>query len=95
MATPTTEHHAPAAAQAHPKVPPVKRPDPVLFEDIDKVLLVRLFADEIDISGARAKALAQGIATMKAGEELEASRDAPAVAVQGAPPTARHTASGR
>jgi hypothetical protein len=84
MATATSEHGHPAAAQAHspgvgrqgthPKAPPVTRAEPVLFEDIDKVLLVRLFADEIDISGAAAKALAQGVATAAAGDELEASR---------------------
>jgi len=74
MATQTTEHAHPAAAQAPPRVPPDKRPEPVLFEDIDKVLLVRVLGEEVDISAAKAKALAQGIATAKAGEELEASR---------------------
>jgi hypothetical protein len=102
MANPTTEHGHPAAAQAHspgvgrqgehPKAPPVKRPDPVLFDDIDPVLLVRLYPEEINTSGAKTKAIAQGIATMKAGEELEASRDAPPVAppVESTPTTARH-----
>lgn len=84
MAHPTTNHGHPAAAQAHspgvlrqgePRgVPPIERAEPVLFDDIDPVLLVRLFADEIDISGAAAKALAQGVATAAAGDELEASR---------------------
>lgn len=84
MATATSEHGHPAAQQGHspgvgrqgthPKAPPVTRAEPVLFEDIDKILLVRLFADEIDITGAAAKALAQGVATAAAGDELEASR---------------------
>ena len=58
----------------HTRGPASQRAEPVLFDDIDKVLLVRLFADEIDISGAEAKALAQGVATATAGDELEASR---------------------
>jgi hypothetical protein len=55
-------------------VPPAKRAEPILFEDIDKVLLVRVFGEDVDISAAKAKALAQGVATAKAGDELEASR---------------------
>jgi hypothetical protein len=74
MASQTAEHAHPAAAQAPPKVPPAKRAEPILFEDIDKVLLVRVFGEDVDISAAKAKALAQGVATAKAGDELEASR---------------------
>jgi hypothetical protein len=84
MAHPTTNHGHPAAAQAHspgvlrqgePRgVPPIERAEPVLFDDIDPVLLVRLYPDDINTAEARATALAQGVATAEAGDELEASR---------------------
>ena len=58
-------------------LPPAPKADPVLYEDIDKVLLVRLFPEADSITDAAAQALAQGTATAAAGEALESSQYEP------------------
>ncbi|HEY2416800.1 MAG TPA: hypothetical protein VGH84_02700 [Steroidobacteraceae bacterium] len=50
---------------------------PVLFADLDAVLLIRLYPDAAGISDAGTQALAQGEATALAGETLEASQYEP------------------
>ena len=51
--------------------------DPVLAEDVDKVLLIRLFPEAAGITDAGTQAMAQGEATGLAGETLEGSQYEP------------------
>lgn len=50
---------------------------PVMAEDLDPVLLIRLFPEAAGITDAGTKALAQGEATGLAGETLEGSQYEP------------------
>jgi hypothetical protein len=65
---------------------------PVVIEDLDAVLIIRLFPEAAGISDGEAKALAQGIATMEAGALLVSSQyepvpgSGPAAPVATAPP---------
>ena len=54
------------------------RPTPVLVDDIDPVLLVRLYPDSTSTADARAQAIAAGNATHAAGETLVAAQQQPA-----------------
>lgn len=87
MAQPTTEHAAPATAQAHGTnaAKPAHQAVPILFDDIDPVLLIRLYPDEVNLAGAKAMALAAGKATAAAGATLIAAQQEPVI---GAPPPA-------
>jgi hypothetical protein len=92
MAQPTTSHSAPAQQQAptygvgtqgKPPVPPAPEPaKPVLFEDIDPVLLIRLYPAAKDAGDLRGQAMAAAEATHEAGLHLVASQQEP---VAGAP----------
>jgi hypothetical protein len=64
---------------AAPPVGPVAAAEPVLLEDIDPVLLVRLYPGARDAAEMRAQALAAGQATFAAGQELIASQQEPVV----------------
>ena len=95
MALSTTEHHAPAHPQqpspgvgqqgAQPVAAPAAPTKPVLFEDIDPVLLVRLYPGATDAADMRAQAMAQGVKTAAEGAETVASQNEP-VMVLGEPP---------
>jgi hypothetical protein len=93
MASPTTEHsnhvqQAPTRGMGMtaPKAgTEAERPAPVLLEDIDPVLLIRLYPDAESTKAARAQAEAAGIATHAAGATLTASQQEP-VLVEGAAP---------
>ena len=76
MATATSEHGHPAAQQGPGThaIKPVPQAVPILADDIDPVLLVRLYPEEVNLAGAKTAALAAGKATMVAGVEIEASR---------------------
>jgi hypothetical protein len=50
---------------------------PVVVEDLDAVLIIRLFPEAAGISDGEAKALAQGIATAEAGALLVSSQYEP------------------
>jgi hypothetical protein len=105
MAIPTTPNHTPAPAQ-HPTphvgqqgTQPVAATTgepamPMLFEDIDPVLLVRLYPEAADDTAMRAQAMAAGMAARTEGMALVASQQEP-VLIEGQPlpaPTARPTA---
>jgi hypothetical protein len=70
-----------------PVVAPVEAAKPVLFDDIDPVLLVRLYPEATNATEMRAAAMAAGNATYEAGQELVADQQTP-VLVEGAPPPA-------
>jgi hypothetical protein len=76
MASQTSEHSHPVARQGPGThaVKPAPQAVPILADDIDPVLLVRLYPDEVNLAGAKTAALAAGNATMAAGAELELSR---------------------
>ena len=94
MALSTTEHHA-AAPQQHPTpgvgmqgpapVPPPAEPvKPVLFDDIDPVLLIRLYPGATSAAELRAQAMAAGIKTAEEGAANVAAQQQP-VAIIGEP----------
>jgi hypothetical protein len=93
MALPTAEHR-PDAPRQHdtpgigkqgdpPKIAPAEAAKPVLFDDIDPVLLVRLYPDAVNSGEARTLALAAGQAAYDEGAKLVAAQQEP-VAVPGA-----------
>lgn len=102
MALSTTEHHAPAHPQqpspgvgqqgAQPVAAPTAPAKPVLFEDIDPVLLVRLYPGATDAADMRAQAMAQGVKTAAEGAETVASQNEPVVVLGAEPPTQQHPA---
>jgi len=59
---------------------------PVVFDDLDPVLIIRLFPEAAGITDGEAQALAQGIATMEAGALLESSQYEPIPGVSGGEP---------
>jgi len=81
MASPTTKESAPAPMMAAgtENPPPAPVQGPMLPDDIDPVLLLRLFAGKFDASGAKSAAIAQGKATAAAGLKLLASQQEPVV----------------
>jgi hypothetical protein len=92
--TPTPPHAPPQAVTPHvgmqgaqPKGTPPEPIKPVLFEDIDPVLLMRLYPELSGNKEAREAALAAGIATHEAGAKMIAAQQEP-VLVEGAPPAA-------
>ena len=88
MAQPTTSHSA-ASHQASttgvgmqgapPPVVEAEAAKPVLFDDIDPVLLVRLYPEAKDSAEMRSMAMAAGTATYAAGQELVAAQQEPVV----------------
>jgi hypothetical protein len=62
---------------APPVVEPLPVPDPVLFADIDPVLLVRLYPDASNAVELRSAAMAAGEAAKAQGEDLLASQQEP------------------
>jgi hypothetical protein len=94
MAQPTTEHHVGAPQQqasqnvvrqgAQPAAAPVERLMPVLFDDLDPVLLVRLYPEEMQTDAARARAMDAGNRVREEGEHLVASQQEP-VLIEGEP----------
>jgi len=97
MALPTHENHRDAPRQQPtpgvgmqgkaPVVAPVEAAKPVLFDDIDPVLLVRLYPEATSAADMRTAAMAAGTATYDAGQELVAAQQEP-VLIEGAPPPA-------
>ncbi len=59
--------------------PEVESAAPVLFEDIDPVLLVRLYPEAINATDARSAAMAAGTATHDAGMHLVAAQQEPVI----------------
>ena len=89
MASPTNDRHEPPVQQ-RPMMPPAPATTatpvtPVLFEDIDPVLLVRLYPG-LDYAEARAKALADGKITATEGAKLEAAAQQPIPGTEPPPP---------
>lgn len=73
MAQPTNDKHEPPAQMKPMAAPtPAVAVTPTLPDDVDRVLLLRLYPD-LDYEAARAKAIADGKATAAAGAKLEAS----------------------
>jgi hypothetical protein len=64
---------------AAPPVVEAEAAKPVLIDDIDPVLLVRLYPGAKDSAEMRAQAMAAGEATYAAGQELVASQQEPVV----------------
>jgi hypothetical protein len=103
MALGTTEHHAPPPQQhpspgvgvqgAQPVAAPVPPPKPVLFDDIDPVLLVRLYPESKDAAAMRAQALAAGAQAAEQGAAAVASQNEP-VLIEGMPPPPPQPRSG-
>ena len=62
---------------AQPVVEPTGPTKPVLFDDIDPVLLVRLYPGAKDAADMRAQAMAQGVKTAAEGAETVASQNEP------------------
>jgi hypothetical protein len=99
MALPTTEHHAPAQQQhqspgvgmqgAAPVAPSTEPVKPVLFDDIDPVLLIRLYPGAKDAAELRAQAMAQGIKTAEEGAANVAAQQQPVVILGEPPPPPR------
>lgn len=89
MALPTKdgphENHATHQKPTHgigqqgdqPAMPPAPAPEPVLFEDIDPVLLVRLYPKAANSDAARADAMKAGHEAKEAGAKLKASQQEP------------------
>lgn len=87
MAQPTTPTHTPAQPQhdtpgvgkqgAAPEVKPGEPAKPVLFEDIDPVLLVRLYPGAKDAAEMRAQAEKAGQEVAEAGAKIIASQQEP------------------
>jgi len=75
LSTTTEKHDAPAMKPA--PVPSTTPAAPHLGEDMDPVLLLRLFPAKVTVEAARAAALAQGKATAEAGAHLVASQQEP------------------
>ena len=71
-----------AAPVAATSSEPVK---PVLFDDIDPVLLIRLYPGAKDVAELRAQAMAQGIKTAEEGAANVAAQQQP-VEIAGEPP---------
>lgn len=94
MALATSDTKAPAPMMGAGTVNPtaVAPLAPTLADDVDPVLLIRLFPDEIDATGLRAAALAQGVATMAAGATLVAAQQEPVVVLGAEPVPAPHPA---
>ena len=64
---------------APPVVEPLPAPEPVLFEDIDPVLLVRLYPDAASVDELRSQAMQAGQAAKEQGAELVASQQEPVI----------------
>ena len=87
MALATHENHADAPRQRPspgvgmqgkaPVTGSTEAAKPVLIEDIDPILLVRLYAEAKDAGEMRAMAVAAGNATYEAGQTLVASQQEP------------------
>ena len=96
MALPSAPH-APAQQQhqssgvgmqgAQPVVGPQEAAKPVLFEDIDPVLLIRLYPGAKDVAELRAQAMAAGQLVHDEGAKLIAAQQQP-VEIAGEPPRA-------
>jgi hypothetical protein len=71
---------------APPVVEPLPQPDPVLFADIDPVLLVRLYPGATNTAELRAEAMKAGEAAKEQGAELVASQQEPVVIPGEEPP---------
>jgi hypothetical protein len=74
---------------APPKTEPLPPAEPVLFEDIDPVLLVRLYPAARDSADARAQAMEAGHRVREEGLALIASQQEPVLTGEGvvaAPP---------
>ena len=65
------------SGKASKGAPSTQHINPVLPEDVDKVLLIRLFPEAAGITDAATQAAAQGVATGLAGETLEGSQYEP------------------
>jgi hypothetical protein len=87
MALPTKEggNHAPAQHDTPgvgkqgdaPKIAPAEAAKPVLFPDIDPVLLVRLYPGAKDAADMRAQAMKAGEAARELGAKLVAAQQEP------------------
>lgn len=90
MALPTKE-----GTQAPAQMAPTHMPEhasqtkPVLFDDIDPVLLIRLYPHAKSLAGMRHEAVEAGEKAMKDGEHLQASQQEP-VAGAPTPPVPAH-----
>jgi hypothetical protein len=62
---------------APPPVEPLPQPDPVLFADIDPVLLVRLYPEASNAAELRSQAMQAGEAAKEQGADLLASQQEP------------------
>jgi hypothetical protein len=63
--------------------------EPTLADDVDKVLLIRLYPEADGLTDAASKAMAQGVQTAADGAELEGSQYEPVLGATGeAPPEA-------
>jgi hypothetical protein len=71
---------------APPVVEPLPAPDPVLFADIDPVLLVRLYPDASNAAELRSAAMEAGQAAKDQGADLVASQQEPVVILGEEPP---------
>jgi hypothetical protein len=95
MALATTEHYAEPPRQpaspgvglqgAQPVAVPAPPPEPVLFEDIDPVLLIRLYPAAKDVAELRAQAMAAGAAAAEQGAAAVASQNEPVLGMEPAP----------
>jgi hypothetical protein len=90
MAMSTTDHKADAPTQkptpgvarqgdAPAAASTVTPQAPTLPDDMDPVLLVRLYPEAVNNAEARGKAMAAGAATAKAGAETVASQNEPVI----------------
>jgi hypothetical protein len=98
---PAPQHPTPGVGLqgAPPTTTPNPPPEPVLFPDIDPVLLVRLYPAATDAGDMRAQAMAAGQAAMTQGATLVASQQEPVLGAgetppeHHAPPAPRHQAA--
>ena len=90
MATPTSPSSTPATPQRdtpgvgkqgdQPKPAAAEAAKPVLFPDIDPILLIRLYPESKDTAELHAKAMAAGQAAHDAGAKLVAAQQEPVLA---------------
>ena len=104
MALGTTEHHAEPPRQrpspgvgmqgAAPAPVPAEPVKPVLFDDIDPVLLVRLYPEAKDAGDMRAQAMAAGAQAAEQGAAAVASQNEPVLGMEPVepPPPPQHRA---
>ena len=92
MALGTTEHHVSPPQQrpspgvgtqgAAPAPVPAEPVKPVLFDDIDPVLLVRLYPESKDAAAMRAQAMAAGVQAAEQGAAAVASQNEPVLGME-------------